>query len=120
MKRVRILPNVVHDFLRIEVAQQIVDSQKQMSQKAAMMKEGKAGSSAGSSKRGGAVIPCSIRCPDMDGEVPTLQCIRCLCLFHAECLGLPPNLQSDQYICSVRTITNHLRLASTLHSSSPF
>ncbi|ODM98753.1 Immunoglobulin A1 protease autotransporter [Orchesella cincta] len=44
-------------------------------------------------------IPCSIRCPGMTGEIPNLQCSICLCLFHAECLGLPPNLTYNNFVC---------------------
>lgn len=45
--------------------------------------------------------PCTVRCPGMSGVIPQLQCIRCLCLFHHECLGLPPNLMFNKYLCTV-------------------
>ena len=47
------------------------------------------------------VIPCSIRCPEMPGEIPTLQCKRCLCLYHAECLGFTGALDTANFVCSV-------------------
>ncbi len=47
------------------------------------------------------ILPCSIRCPGMTGEIPTLQCKRCLCLYHAECLGFSPNLDTTNFLCSV-------------------
>ena len=47
------------------------------------------------------ILPCSIRCPGMTGEIPKLQCERCLCLYHAECLGFPPNLNAANFLCSV-------------------
>jgi len=47
------------------------------------------------------LLPCSIRCPGMTGEIPTLQCKRCLCLYHPECLGLPPNLNFSNFFCAV-------------------
>jgi hypothetical protein len=46
------------------------------------------------------LLPCSIRCAGMTGEIPTLQCKRCLCLYHPECLGLPPNLNFKNFLCS--------------------
>lgn len=91
--------------------QQLVESQKQLTHKAqhvALMKDG-GHAKPGTSKRGGnTVIPCSIRCPGMEGAVPNLNCSRCLCLFHAECLGLPPNLAFNKYLCSV-IIFNHFK-----------
>ena len=47
------------------------------------------------------LLPCSIRCPAMAGEIPTLQCKRCLCLYHPECLALPPNLNFTNFLCAV-------------------
>jgi hypothetical protein len=38
----------------------------------------------------------------MTGEIPTLQCKRCLCLYHPGCLGLP-NQPYRNFFCSVST-----------------
>ncbi|XP_045480357.1 uncharacterized protein LOC123684896 isoform X2 [Harmonia axyridis] len=43
--------------------------------------------------------PCSIRCPGVQGFVPTLQCRLCLCLYHNECVGMLPNINIPNYIC---------------------
>ncbi|XP_067635355.1 uncharacterized protein [Eurosta solidaginis] len=32
--------------------------------------------------------PCTINCSSAPGQVPQLKCIKCLCLFHHECVGL--------------------------------
>ncbi|XP_054728535.1 uncharacterized protein LOC129237676 isoform X1 [Anastrepha obliqua] len=32
--------------------------------------------------------PCTIKCPRAPGQVPQLKCVKCLCLFHHECVGL--------------------------------
>jgi len=47
--------------------------------------------------------PCSIRCPGMSGDIPTLQCRRCLCLYHPQCLGLP-NQNYKNFFCAVSSI----------------
>lgn len=47
------------------------------------------------------ILPCSIRCPGMTGKIPGLQCTRCLCLYHAECLGFPEDVDSTNFLCSV-------------------
>ncbi|KAF5299600.1 hypothetical protein FQA39_LY11515 [Lamprigera yunnana] len=43
--------------------------------------------------------PCSIRCQGVSGIIPTLQCRICLCLYHYECVGLPPHSTIEGYVC---------------------
>ncbi|XP_044749294.1 uncharacterized protein LOC123310003 isoform X2 [Coccinella septempunctata] len=43
--------------------------------------------------------PCSIRCPGVQGFVPTLQCRVCLCLYHNECVGMLANINIPNYVC---------------------
>lgn len=50
--------------------------------------------------------PCSIRCQGVSGLIPTLQCRICLCLYHNECVGLPPHSAVQGYVCKVRTNLN--------------
>lgn len=46
--------------------------------------------------------PCSIQCVLAMGTIPTLQCKKCLCLFHPECIGLHNySMNINQYICEV-------------------
>lgn len=54
-------------------------------------------------RRKGQLLPCSIRCPGSNGEIPTLQCQRCLCLYHANCLGLK-NQNFRNFYCSVSVL----------------
>ncbi|CAL8078976.1 unnamed protein product [Orchesella dallaii] len=86
----------------VDHMQKYVENQKKMAQKnleqAAADDAGEGASPAQRPKKQER-IPCSIRCPGMTGEIPNLQCFICLCLFHAECLGLPPNLTYNNFIC---------------------
>ncbi|XP_017770384.1 PREDICTED: uncharacterized protein LOC108558090 [Nicrophorus vespilloides] len=43
--------------------------------------------------------PCSIRCEGLLGVIPTLQCRKCLCLFHNECVGLASHISVQEYMC---------------------
>ncbi|XP_076318365.1 uncharacterized protein LOC143229642 [Tachypleus tridentatus] len=50
---------------------------------------------AGSSK----AILCSLHCVDRNFELPSLHCGICLCLFHPECVGIPPSSHPSTFIC---------------------
>lgn len=61
------------------------------------------------------VTPCTVTCPRAPGQVPQLQCVRCLCLYHHECVGLLPQSTEyrtvrhkvgKEYICKVRKFNN--------------
>ncbi|XP_037897012.1 uncharacterized protein LOC119642102 isoform X1 [Glossina fuscipes] len=52
--------------------------------------------------------PCSVNCLKAWGQVPLLQCIKCLCHYHHQCMGLTPHnsdyrtvyhLQGKEYTC---------------------
>ncbi|XP_037935148.1 uncharacterized protein LOC119669363 isoform X2 [Teleopsis dalmanni] len=42
----------------------------------------------GSRERSKSHKPCTIQCPKATGQVPQLQCVKCCCLYHHECVGL--------------------------------
>lgn len=49
--------------------------------------------------------PCTIQCVLAMGTIPTLQCKKCLCLFHPECVGLDSYQGSiNHYICDVSSL----------------
>ncbi|XP_018799888.1 PREDICTED: uncharacterized protein LOC108975670 isoform X1 [Bactrocera latifrons] len=39
--------------------------------------------------------PCTIKCSRATGHIPQLKCVKCLCLFHHECVGL--NRSNSEY-----------------------
>ncbi|XP_033207190.1 uncharacterized protein LOC117166881 [Belonocnema kinseyi] len=43
--------------------------------------------------------PCSIRCSTSMGQIPSLQCCVCLCLYHPECVNSVDHAGSDDYVC---------------------
>lgn len=56
--------------------------------------------------------PCTIACLKAQGQVPQLQCTKCLCLYHHECVGLDrvnteyrtaSNALGKEYTCEVLT-----------------
>lgn len=50
--------------------------------------------------------PCTPRCPRATGEMPELQCKRCLCFFHPICIGLTrshPATARRRFICKACT-----------------
>uniref|UniRef100_A0A1A9WZD5 MBD domain-containing protein n=1 Tax=Glossina brevipalpis TaxID=37001 RepID=A0A1A9WZD5_9MUSC len=75
--------------------------------------------------------PCSVNCLKARGQVPLLQCIKCLCHYHHQCMGLTPhnsdyrtvyNLQGKDYICEncyavstsgIKVVTKKASLASS-------
>ncbi|CAL8121057.1 unnamed protein product [Orchesella dallaii] len=42
---------------------------------------------------------CSIRCEGRGGKIPNLECIKCRCLVHSECAGIPDLISSSSFIC---------------------
>ncbi|ODM87439.1 Bromodomain adjacent to zinc finger domain protein 2B [Orchesella cincta] len=42
---------------------------------------------------------CSIFCEGRRGQLPTLRCFKCLCLLHAECVGLPDLVCCSNFMC---------------------
>ncbi|ODM90334.1 hypothetical protein Ocin01_16342 [Orchesella cincta] len=53
---------------------------------------------------------CSIFCEGRGGQLPTLHCFKCLCLLHAECVGLPDLVCCSNFMCPV-SHGNRLRIA---------
>lgn len=46
--------------------------------------------------------PCTIQCVLAMGTIPKLQCKKCLCLFHHECVGLAKfDGPIANYVCQV-------------------
>lgn len=50
---------------------------------------------------------CSIHCPLAVGQVPSLQCSLCLCLYHVACQGQPQH-QNVSFVCKVGYVTEHV------------
>lgn len=60
--------------------------------------------------------PCTIQCRLAQGQVPQLQCVKCLCLYHNECVerrGANAATAADGqgYTCDVRTRIDSLGVA---------
>ncbi|XP_022238788.1 uncharacterized protein LOC106457245 [Limulus polyphemus] len=49
--------------------------------------------------RSSKAILCSLHCMGRNYELPSLHCGICLCLFHPECVGIPPSSCSSIFIC---------------------
>lgn len=47
------------------------------------------------------VNPCTIQCRLAQGVVPQLQCVKCYCLYHKECVAAAPDNNSSSYVCEV-------------------
>ncbi|XP_039294185.1 uncharacterized protein LOC111064101 isoform X2 [Nilaparvata lugens] len=63
---------------------------------------------------------CSIRCPRMRGQVPTLACVTCLCLYHPECVNVRRTI--NNYVCKNCQDTNKptkMPGPPPIHSSPP-
>lgn len=75
---------------------------------------------------GTAQKPCTYDCPLANGKLPQLQCRKCLCLFHHECVGLNPgSTEGRDYVCEAcnpppATVNSPARVSSQkkLNSSS--
>lgn len=52
-------------------------------------------------KRGFRSEPCTIQCVRAMGTIPQLQCKKCLCLYHHECVGLGATSTIESYVCQV-------------------
>lgn len=53
-------------------------------------------------KRGFRSEPCTIQCVRAMGTIPQLQCKKCLCLYHHECVGLGSSTSIvESYVCQV-------------------
>lgn len=67
--------------------------------------------------------PCTIQCVLAMGTIPQLQCKKCLCLFHPECVQLHNYTKTfSQYICEVSRgeVTTHRDNITILLKKNPF
>jgi len=53
---------------------------------------------------------CSILCEGRQGKIPSVQCVKCLCLVHPECVGVPYALCIHDFVCRVSLLSHRANI----------